>query len=261
MPMIKIVPRRTMQLSWEHSKLWSNHIQNIARAKEILCDLYYWEEVGIKKTLHGLIHCERWPKNWISKCVHFSCIWGNIDVLLLCIESSRIRCECLIRRGAQLAFQGKHWSKHHGWRTFRNQRCGIYGAWFYCGHVALNWKYESSGGRCHTSGARFWRTFGWHCNTLQWPSYRYDAIHNLLWILLIAVFAIGYHATTPESFAESIHEALDLSPDAQLAMRQRAREWAINRFSEEEFEKGWDASEWKKCLPAIPTWKISYVII
>ncbi|TFK48788.1 mannosyltransferase [Heliocybe sulcata] len=55
----------------------------------------------------------------------------------------------------------------------------------------------------------------------------------------------GYHATTPETFAEALHQVFTLPPDAELAMRQRARTWAVQRFSEEEFVNGWDASEWK----------------
>ncbi|OBZ71200.1 GDP-Man:Man(3)GlcNAc(2)-PP-Dol alpha-1,2-mannosyltransferase [Grifola frondosa] len=60
----------------------------------------------------------------------------------------------------------------------------------------------------------------------------------------------GYHATSPETFAEALHTALTLSPEAELALRLRARTWAVQRFSEEEFEKEWDASGWKKWLRA-----------
>ncbi|KAH9948253.1 mannosyltransferase [Amylocystis lapponica] len=59
----------------------------------------------------------------------------------------------------------------------------------------------------------------------------------------------GYHATSPETFAEALHTVLTLTPEADLAMRQRARTWAVQRFSEEEFEKGWSASGWKRWLP------------
>jgi len=55
----------------------------------------------------------------------------------------------------------------------------------------------------------------------------------------------GYHATTPQTFAEVLHRVFTLPPDAELAMRERARTWAVQRFSEEEFVKGWDASDWK----------------
>ncbi|KAF5367020.1 hypothetical protein D9758_003860 [Tetrapyrgos nigripes] len=65
----------------------------------------------------------------------------------------------------------------------------------------------------------------------------------------------GYHATTPESFAEVLHEALSLSSlsteaeaeakDEDIAIRERARESAMKRFSEEEFVKGWDENGWK----------------
>jgi len=58
----------------------------------------------------------------------------------------------------------------------------------------------------------------------------------------------GYHARTPETFAEALHAALTLSPADDLAMRRRARTWAVQRFSEEEFERGWQASEWRGWL-------------
>ncbi|GLB38552.1 putative ALG11 mannosyltransferase N-terminus [Lyophyllum shimeji] len=58
----------------------------------------------------------------------------------------------------------------------------------------------------------------------------------------------GYHAQTPKSFAEALHAALTLSPADDLAMRRRARTWAVQRFSEEEFERGWQASGWRAWL-------------
>ncbi|KAJ7723442.1 mannosyltransferase, partial [Mycena maculata] len=58
----------------------------------------------------------------------------------------------------------------------------------------------------------------------------------------------GYHATTPASFADAIHTAFTLSPEADLAIRQRARTWAVQRFSEAEFEAAWEASGWATLL-------------
>lgn len=58
----------------------------------------------------------------------------------------------------------------------------------------------------------------------------------------------GYHADSVEAFAGALHSALSLSTDEDLAMRQRARAWAVQRFSEEEFEKGWNASRWKSFI-------------
>ncbi|OSC98020.1 glycosyltransferase family 4 protein [Trametes coccinea BRFM310] len=58
----------------------------------------------------------------------------------------------------------------------------------------------------------------------------------------------GYHATTPETFAEAFRTVLTLPKDAELAMRQRARAWAVQKFSAEEFEKGWDESGWRSWL-------------
>ncbi|KAF8993493.1 hypothetical protein BDQ17DRAFT_1546014 [Cyathus striatus] len=47
----------------------------------------------------------------------------------------------------------------------------------------------------------------------------------------------GYHAKTPEEFADALHTVLTLSKEDELALRQRARTWAVQRFSEEEFER------------------------
>ncbi|KAK7689918.1 hypothetical protein QCA50_006557 [Cerrena zonata] len=58
----------------------------------------------------------------------------------------------------------------------------------------------------------------------------------------------GYHATNAEAFADAFHEILTLPPDEDLALRTRARTWAVQRFSEEEFERGWMASGWKTLL-------------
>ncbi|KXN82832.1 GDP-Man:Man(3)GlcNAc(2)-PP-Dol alpha-1,2-mannosyltransferase [Leucoagaricus sp. SymC.cos] len=58
----------------------------------------------------------------------------------------------------------------------------------------------------------------------------------------------GYHAKTTEEFAEALDEVLSLPLEEQLALRQRARTWAVQRFSEEEFQKGWNASGWKDWL-------------
>jgi len=55
----------------------------------------------------------------------------------------------------------------------------------------------------------------------------------------------GYHAKSPGEFAEAFHSVFQLSKGEDLALRQRARTWAVKRFSNEEFEKGWDNSRWK----------------
>jgi len=60
--------------------------------------------------------------------------------------------------------------------------------------------------------------------------------------------ATGYHATTAGEFASQIHTALTLSPEDDLAIRQRARTWAVQRFSEAEFEAAWEASGWSALL-------------
>ncbi|KAJ6482944.1 mannosyltransferase [Mycena vitilis] len=58
----------------------------------------------------------------------------------------------------------------------------------------------------------------------------------------------GYHAKTPAEFASRIHEAFSLAPEDDLAIRQRARTSAVQRFSEAEFETAWEASGWSKLL-------------
>ncbi|KIY52569.1 mannosyltransferase [Fistulina hepatica ATCC 64428] len=59
----------------------------------------------------------------------------------------------------------------------------------------------------------------------------------------------GFHAGTPDEFAEVLNHVLSLSADELLMIRRRARAWAVQRFSEEEFEKAWNASGWKSHLP------------
>ncbi|KAF5393470.1 hypothetical protein D9757_000670 [Collybiopsis confluens] len=60
----------------------------------------------------------------------------------------------------------------------------------------------------------------------------------------------GFHADSVETFAKALHAALSLPASEDLAIRQRARTWAVQRFSEAEFEKGWNASRWKSYLPS-----------
>jgi len=58
----------------------------------------------------------------------------------------------------------------------------------------------------------------------------------------------GFHATTPQTFADAFDKVLSLWTEEDLALRARARSWAVQQFSEEEFEKGWNASGWKDWL-------------
>ncbi|KIM43076.1 glycosyltransferase family 4 protein, partial [Hebeloma cylindrosporum] len=60
----------------------------------------------------------------------------------------------------------------------------------------------------------------------------------------------GFHARTSAEFAEAMHAALTLSPEDELAIRWRARAWAVQRFSEEEFERGWNQSGWRRFVQA-----------
>ncbi|KAF8574226.1 glycosyltransferase family 4 protein [Ramaria rubella] len=57
----------------------------------------------------------------------------------------------------------------------------------------------------------------------------------------------GFHCTTPATFAESLHAALSLTLEEDLAMRTRAREHAVERFSEREFELAWERGGWSEC--------------
>ena len=70
------------------------------------------------------------------------------------------------------------------------------------------------------------------------------AVNSFLFVLNVT----GYHADTPESFADALHAALSLSAEEDLALRRRARTSAVQKFSEEEFTKGWDASGWRTGL-------------
>lgn len=61
---------------------------------------------------------------------------------------------------------------------------------------------------------------------------------------------LGFHALTREEFADAFQTILSLSPEEEASMRWRARAWAVQRFSEEEFERGWNQSGWRKYLPS-----------
>lgn len=50
----------------------------------------------------------------------------------------------------------------------------------------------------------------------------------------------GFHAKTPEEFAEAIHQAFSMSSAQQLRMRKAARAAAVDKFSEEGFAKGFE---------------------
>ncbi|KAH9480376.1 GDP-Man:Man(3)GlcNAc(2)-PP-Dol alpha-1,2-mannosyltransferase [Psilocybe cubensis] len=58
----------------------------------------------------------------------------------------------------------------------------------------------------------------------------------------------GFHARTTQEFADAMHTVLSLNPEEESGMRWRARAWAVQRFSEEEFERGWNESGWRLWL-------------
>ncbi|WRT64804.1 uncharacterized protein IL334_001739 [Kwoniella shivajii] len=49
----------------------------------------------------------------------------------------------------------------------------------------------------------------------------------------------GFHATDADSFAEAIHQAFSLPLKESVSTRKAARELAVQKFSEKEFEEGW----------------------
>jgi alpha-1,2-mannosyltransferase len=104
------------------------------------------------------------------------------------------------------------------------------------------------GCRGNPSDARLWRSAKRHRRPFQRTTHRYCVLllcppskKNLC----INGRRPGYHATTPEAFAEMLHLALTLDPVEDLALRRRTRTWAVQQFSEEQFIKGWDASGWR----------------
>lgn len=56
----------------------------------------------------------------------------------------------------------------------------------------------------------------------------------------------GFHAKSAEDFTSAIHEAFSLSSERSGRMREAARQAAVARFSQAEFERGF-AGSWK-CL-------------
>ncbi|KAH7885011.1 mannosyltransferase [Phlebopus sp. FC_14] len=58
----------------------------------------------------------------------------------------------------------------------------------------------------------------------------------------------GFHARSPGEFASAMHEILTMDTATERAYRERARRWAVEKFSEEEFVKAWDESGWRTCI-------------
>lgn len=61
----------------------------------------------------------------------------------------------------------------------------------------------------------------------------------------------GFHATTAEEYASAYHTVFSLSEVEEIALRARARRWAVGRFSEDEFVRGWHESGWRRFLATI----------
>ncbi|KAF9489586.1 mannosyltransferase [Pleurotus eryngii] len=58
----------------------------------------------------------------------------------------------------------------------------------------------------------------------------------------------GFHATTGEEYASAFDAVFSLSEVEDTALRARARRWAVGRFSEDEFVRGWYESGWRRFL-------------
>ncbi|KIP05207.1 glycosyltransferase family 4 protein, partial [Phlebiopsis gigantea 11061_1 CR5-6] len=58
----------------------------------------------------------------------------------------------------------------------------------------------------------------------------------------------GFHATSADGFADAFYKVLSMGAEEQLALRGRARTWAVQRFSNEEFENGWNECGWKEWI-------------
>lgn len=106
------------------------------------------------------------------------------------------------------------------------------------------------GCRCNTRRSCVWWSVKRHCRTCQretngWECLPMYVVENTY---SCPSPPTGYHAKSIEEFAEALGEALSLSTEDEIALRRRARTWAVQRFSEEEFEKGWNASRWKDYL-------------
>lgn len=61
---------------------------------------------------------------------------------------------------------------------------------------------------------------------------------------------IGMHAVEAEEFAEKINEILSLPIPKQERMREMARKLAVDKFSQECFEKGWESS-WEVLMRSV----------
>lgn len=58
----------------------------------------------------------------------------------------------------------------------------------------------------------------------------------------------GFHAKTPGEFSAAMHRILTMDGEQERAYRERARRWAVERFSEEAFVRGWEKSAWRSCV-------------
>ena len=60
----------------------------------------------------------------------------------------------------------------------------------------------------------------------------------------------GFHATTAAEYAAAFDAVFALAEGEDGALRARARRWAVGRFSEDEFVRGWHESGWRRFLTA-----------
>lgn len=55
----------------------------------------------------------------------------------------------------------------------------------------------------------------------------------------------GYHALTPDEFADQAYEILSLPPQEQVAVRTRARRRAQETFGTDSFQSSWRRHLWE----------------
>ncbi|KIM53165.1 glycosyltransferase family 4 protein [Scleroderma citrinum Foug A] len=58
----------------------------------------------------------------------------------------------------------------------------------------------------------------------------------------------GFHAKTPGEFSAVMHQILTMDGVQERAYRERARRWAVERFSEDAFVRGWEKSGWRSLV-------------
>jgi glycosyltransferase involved in cell wall biosynthesis len=58
----------------------------------------------------------------------------------------------------------------------------------------------------------------------------------------------GFHCNTEEEYADAFWEVFRMDKGDEVEMRKRARGWAVQAFSEEQFVRSWDESGWMEWM-------------